>query len=174
LKATVGDDDGGPVLELDHDQAPVFRSLGGGLLVNYVVDRGTHFVFVTNGDLTAQGFSTERLHEVGLANLARAAADRGVEVHPHESVFAVVSGGNLEASLILLDDLWDEGFRQFVSGSYAVAIPSRDVLAFADAADPAACSQLRAVVDRVWPGGDHLLVQRLFTRESGVWKSFAD
>jgi hypothetical protein len=175
LKAVATDErDDGAVLDPDRDASPVLRELGDGLLVSYVVDQGSHFEFVNHGHLAAQGFTVERLHEVGLANLADAVSAHGVQVHPDEAIFAVMAGGNFEASLILFDDLWENGFRQFVSGTYAVAIPTRDILAFGDAADPAARSQLRDVVARTWPTADHLLSDRLFIREGGVWKALAD
>lgn len=79
-----------------------------------------------------------------------------MQVQPYGSIFAVIAGGNFEASLLLLDGLWERAFRQFVSGDYAVAIPSRDVLAFGDAGDAKVRVELRAVIDRVWPPGDHL------------------
>lgn len=95
-----------------------------------------------------------------------------VRVHRSGSIFGVIAGGNYEASLLLLDELWDSGLRQFVTGTYAAVVPARDILAFADASDSAALSQLREVVARVWPDGDHRLSQRLFTRADGVWKLF--
>ena len=80
-----------------------------------------------------------------------------------------MAGGNFEASLILLDDLWDGAFQQFVDGPRAVAIPARDILVFADARRADACGELRDVIARVWPGGDHLLSDKLFTRTAGAW-----
>jgi len=47
-------------------------------------------------------------------------------------VFAFFMRGDFEASVILLDDLWDGESRQFVTGEYAAAIPARDMLAFCD------------------------------------------
>lgn len=173
LKSDVGPDDRA-ILQLEHDQSPVLRQLGNGLLVGYVVDQGTSFEFITNGHLAAQGFSSDQLHEVGLANLAKAVHSRGVKVYPNGSTFAVIAGGNFEASLILLEDLWEEGLRQFTNARYAVAVPARDVLAFGDPDDPVALSQLRDIIDRVWPDGDHLLCNRLFTRTCGVWSFLGD
>ena len=157
-------------MELDESQSPVFRDLGNGLLVSYVVDRGSHFEFVTHGQLADQGLSVDELHRRGVDNLADAVAQQGLQVHPHGAYFAAIAGGNLEASLLLLDDLWDRDFRPFVAGDYLVAVPARDVLAFASADDPAAHAQLRDMIARVWPASDHLLSDALFTRADGAWQ----
>src|SRR5262245_5640933 len=121
LKARVDEDDPTPTVALDHDNSPVLRDLGNGLLVSYVVDQGDHFDFINHRQIAADGVSTEWLHRTGLANLAAAVSEQGVQVHPYQAIFAVIAGGNLEASLLLLDDVWDRAFRQFVNGTCAVA-----------------------------------------------------
>jgi hypothetical protein len=174
LKALVDDDDPAPVLTLGHESSPVLRELGNGLLVSYVVDEGQHFKLINNEELEADGLTIDELNDIALGNLADAANARGVEVHPYDSIFAVIAGGNFEASLLLVDDLWDRAFRQFVTGPYAVAIPARDILAFGDAGDPVARAQLRAVIGRAWPTADHLLSDHLFTRSHQGWTLLAD
>lgn len=166
LKAAAGD-----AVELDAEALPVLHELGDGLLVSYVVEQGDQFEFISEGEMVEEGFTADRLHQVGLANLAELVGAQGVQVHPDEAIFAVVAGGNFEASLILIDDLWQSGFRQFVDGDYAVAIPARDILAFGDAGNAAARSALRDVIRRAWLGADHLLSNRLFTRQGGAWKA---
>lgn len=158
----------GRVVSLEHDDSPVLRDLGNGLLVSYVVDHLDHFEYINHQQLAAQGFSEDELHQLALSNLASAVAGL-VQVQRCDAIFAVIAGGNFEASLILLDHLWDHAFRQFVDAPHAVAIPARDILAFTDATDEAACAQLQDVIARVWPSGDHLLVDRPFTRTDGVW-----
>jgi uncharacterized protein YtpQ (UPF0354 family) len=118
----------------------------------------------------AQGFTEDQLHEVGLANLAEAVDGLEVKVHRAGSAFAVIVGGNHEAILLLLDGFWEGGFRQLVTGTYAAAVPARDVLVFADAEDTVAVAEPRAVIGRVWPTGDHLLSDCLFTLRDGAWK----
>ena len=174
LKALVADDDPAPVLTLEHGDSPVLRELGNGLLVSYVVDKGNCFELINNRQLEEDRLSSDELHRIGLENLADVANEQGVEVHPYDSIFAVIAGGNFEASLLLLDHVWESVFRQFVTGTYAVAIPARDILAFGDAADPAVRAQLRAVIGRAGPTGDHLLSDQLFARSGSGWTVLAD
>lgn len=168
LKAEAPPDDR-RVMELGHEDSPVFREIGGGLRVSYVVDQDDVFEFITHGHLAAQGVTADHLHELGVANLRKAVDALEVRVHSAPSYFAVIAGGNYEASLLLLDEFWDDAFRPFVGGPYAVAVPARDVLAFGDASDPESLAELRALIQRVWPDGDHLLSDRLFTRRDGPW-----
>ncbi len=83
----------------------------------HVVDTGKQFEWVQYRHLENEGCSEEGLHATGLVNLARLASDSlQVVRHPNTEMFACLMGGNFEASLILLDDLWDRVLRQCVSG----------------------------------------------------------
>lgn len=170
LKGEAPPHDDRHVIELGHDDSPVFREIGGGLLVSYVVDRGDHFEFINHGHLAAQDVTEDQLFELGLANLRKEVDALEVRVHSAPSYFAVIAGGNYEASLLLLDEFWDDAFRPFVTGTYAAAVPARDILAFGDASSADSLAELRTVIQRVWPGGDHLLTDRLLTRQDGTWK----
>lgn len=55
LKAQVADDDPAPVLKLDHDDSPVVRRLGDGLLVSYVVDQGNWFELINHRQFEEKG-----------------------------------------------------------------------------------------------------------------------
>jgi hypothetical protein len=169
LKAEVPSDDPAPVMAVDGDDAPVLRKLGGGLLVAYLVDEGDHFAYVQGRDLRAAGLDDERLHARAVANLANAAEGR-VKLQRHGEVSVLFFDGHFEASLMLLDDLWDHSLREAHGGRPAVAAPARDVICFCDSSSTEGLAELRAVIARVWPGGDHLLSDRIFERKDGRWR----
>ncbi len=128
LKASVPEQDPAPVVTLTGLDAPVFRSLNNGLLVSYVVDTGDEYQFVQYRHLAQDSATEDELHAAGLGNLlALAAGSLRVAPHPKGQMFAVLMGGNFEASLILLDCLWDDSFRQFAAGQYAIAIPAQHI-----------------------------------------------
>src|SRR5213080_2033203 len=77
-------------------------------------------------------------------------------------VFAFFMRGDFEASVILLDDLWDGESRQFVTGEYAAAIPARDMLAFCDSSSADGVAELQRIIERVQPTGDHLLTKTIY------------
>jgi hypothetical protein len=124
---------------------------------------------VSRQDMVDVGLTEASLHEAAIANLrSRAAAT--MRVKPYGSIVAVFMDGEHETSLLLLDELseiWRAscGWREI-----AAAIPARDVLAIGDATERSALRELRAVVERTWPGGDHLLLQTLVVRRRGAWQ----
>jgi hypothetical protein len=170
LKADVTSKPGRSEVELSEPDCPVLRELNNGLLVSYVVDTGNEFTYVQNRHLAQEKITPDELHAIGIGNLVSEAGSRGIQVstHPNGEMFAVLMGGNFEASLILVDALWDEGFRQFVSGDYVVAVPARDILAFCDAGSAAGLKELRALCQR-GESYDHPISNRLYRRRGSTW-----
>src|SRR5688572_24225872 len=173
LKPKVPDSDPFPVMDLSEADSPVLRDLGNGLLVAYVVDEGSHFSYVQNRHIAARGVSEADLHRVGVRNLAELVEQR-LSVRPYGKVFAVLLDGNFEASVLLLDSVWDGAFTKFVAGEYMAALPARDVLAFGDASSRQAIAELQAVVARVQASeADHQLSDSLYRRLGRTWVPYA-
>ena len=173
VKAEVPDDDPAPVLSLTAEESPVLKRIGGGLLVAYLLDEGDRFSYVQNRHLRAAGVDADQLHTHALANLGKLAKGK-VTIRQNGPTWALFFDGNLEASLILLDEMWDSALRSYHSGEPVIALPARDVLCFCDASSPAGVAELRALVSRLWPEGDHLISDRLFRRRGGRWVPYDD
>jgi hypothetical protein len=168
LKPEIPSSDPAPVVSLSDDDAPVLRPFLPGLLTTYVIDEGDSFAYVQGRDLRRAGVSEEELHSQALVNLA-ALAERELTIRENGTVSALFLDGNFEASLLLLDDLWTHRLREYARVPI-VAIPTRDILAFADVESAVGVSELRAVVKRVWPSSDHLLSENLYRRVDGKWR----
>lgn len=168
LKAEVAAADQRPTFELGEDDSPVFKTLHSGLLVAYLVDQGDSFSYVQGRDLKTAGIDAEQLHAHALANLEEA-ADGKVTIRQSGPTWALFFDGNFEASLLLLDHLWDDVLGEYHDGTPAIAVPARDVLCFCNAASAAGIAELRAVIRRVWPRGDHLLSDQIFERRGRRW-----
>jgi len=142
--------------------------------IGYVVDDANVFQFVQERHLKNDGIDQDELHRIGLANLRQWAISHEVRVQPYGSIFAVLMGGNFEASLILLDGLWDGPFKQFVSGEYAVAMPARDILAFCDSSLPEGIAELKQLIDRATAGKvDHPITDKIYVRQDGIFNQRA-
>jgi hypothetical protein len=164
LKASV-DDDGGPAIELSAEDSPILEPYVGKMLVSYVVDDESSLRFVTERERRTMGVSEQELRRAALANFAAKISVDGVRIAPAGRIFAVLFDGNFEATLMLWDDLWPYLHEQLGPELLAVA-PARDILAVAAVAE---VNELRQVVERAWPNGDHLLTPEVFRRAHGAW-----
>lgn len=172
LKPLLEDDDPLRALaDLPPEDAPVLTPFATDLLVAYLVDEGSHFTYVQGRDLPDHGGSAGSLHRRAVDELVRR-ADGNVTLHEAGPIQGLIFDGNLEASLLLVDDLWDDALTGYFTTAPVAAVPSRDVLAFCDRDSIEGIAALRAAVDRVWPNGDHLLSRSLYVRQGGVWTPF--
>jgi len=170
LKPEIPSDDPAAVTSLSVDDAPVMRQFLPGLLTAYLVDEGDSFAYVQGRDLRRADVSEDELHRQAVVNLAEL-ADRQLTIRDNGAVSALFLDGNFEASLLLVDDLWTQRLREYAHDPI-VAIPARDILAFADVESAAGISALWGVVNRVWSSGDHLLSKNLYRRVDGRWRVY--
>ncbi len=170
LKMEVLDDDG-PTVELSHEDSPVLKTVSPGLLAAYLVDEGSNFRYVQNRECAGAGLDPEELHRVGIENLA-ALAQTKLEVRSYKGIFVALMGGNFEASMILVDAFWEQVVPEFLPGPVVAAFPARDILSFGEAGSPAVMAELKAVIDRTFPSGDHLLSNKLYVRRERAWVPF--
>jgi hypothetical protein len=73
--------------------------------------------------------------------------DRSAVVHAWDDGFAVLFDGNFEASLILVDGLWDKALAHFAPNGFLAALPSKNVLAFCDMRTPMGPQLLRRIIE---------------------------
>ena len=166
-------EDGRPVVTLSPEDSPVVRPYSGDLHVCYLVDKGQSYGYVQNHHLEDDGISADDLHQIGLRNLKRLITQRNAKVQPHGNLFAFLAGGDFEASVMLLDEFWEGEFRKFVTGKYAAAIPARDVLAFCDVDSAKGITELQAVINRIWPTGNHLISDKIYVRQTTGWRALS-
>jgi len=154
-------------------ELPVAKALGDGLLAVYLVDAGTHFAYVTHRDLADAKLTADALHEIGLDNLSARCEGGKLRVHEFGTGYGVLLDGHFEASLLLLDELWDEAFQAQTPNGAVVTIPARDILAFCDAKSEDGIAELRAIASRLPPTASHQLTKTLYRRVNGRWTAMA-
>jgi uncharacterized protein YtpQ (UPF0354 family) len=168
--------EGRPEVSLPAQEGPVLTMLGSsGLLVGYVVDGGTHFQYVQRRHLLAERMSEADLHRCALVNLAVLLKDGAAEVHPCADCFVVVFDGNWEASLLLVDDLWDRQLAHLAPNGFVAVVPNRNILAFCDLKTPEGPLQLRRIIQSVG-AGDHPISTALYYRDPTFrdWRPYPD
>lgn len=169
IKQIVPDDDPCPVLELGDSDAPYSEPLLPGLCLLFAFDQPDQFAFLQSRHLSSLGLQPEDVRPLALENLRRRLPK--IERHGSAPAFMLTVGGNLEAALLLLDDLW-ESQRELVEGDVVAAVPARDVLLFTGSRSLEGIEAVRASVERVWnnPSSDHLLSKDLFVFRAGAWE----
>ena len=169
LKAIVADNSSESIT-LSRDDSPVLRPFAEGLCISYVVDDGGEYQYVQHRHLDQDGITEDELHQVGLRNLIDILSQRNLQVQPYQNIYAVLAGGDFEASAILLDQFWDTHFREFISSEFSIAVPARDVLAFCDSTSKQGRNELQDLIDRIFPNGDHLISDKIYDRHQNAWQ----
>jgi hypothetical protein len=113
-------------LHLPFEQSPVSQPLAADMIVMYAIDRPGHLEYISNHVAAASGFTTEGLHNKAIKNLPARLGN--VQLHDcGGGVYGLSAGGNFEASLLLLGDLWLQ-LTEYLPGEPLAAVPSRDLL----------------------------------------------
>ena len=82
---------------------------------------------------------------------------------------AAIMGGDFEASLLLVDELWDESLSNLTSNTFIACVPCRDMLAFCDSKSAAGVEKLREIVSRMGDDADHPISRSLYIRRDCSW-----
>jgi uncharacterized protein YtpQ (UPF0354 family) len=162
-----------PSITLSHQDSPVLTNLDNGLVVAYLVDQEEGFQYVQYRHLAAAEITEAELERLGIANLSALLSKKGANVRPYQNIFAVFFDGAFEASLILIDDLWNDELVHFAPNGVIAAVPCRDILAFCDAENASGIVELRQLIQRV-ENGDHPISSVLYRRHASIWKPYAD
>ena len=156
-------------VDLSEGDSPALRNLGHGLLVSYLVDEGDYYSYVQERHLAESDVTLEQLHAHAVANLS-AIVEAGAEVQQYGNIYAVLMGGNLEASVVLVNQFWSEWYAELAPNGFVAAFPARDILAFGDASSAVALEELAMVCERTKGQVDHPLSQSLFRRVGTAWE----
>ena len=163
--------------KVEEESIPIMHFTDSGFGVVYFVDQNDSFAYVNRGDLVDAKMSVELLHVIGLKNLtnltASTDAQAGLRIVQQDSFWGILLDGNYEASLVLLDDLWNtEEVTKLTPNGCVVTIPARDILAFCDAKSGRGIAGLKEVARKIAASGDHQLTSQLLIRKDGKWATF--
>lgn len=153
------------------DQQPAHSPLCGELIVTYAFDLPDSFMMATPRLVEQAGVSHAELPQLARANLERALPQPQFFVK--DGCGLAVTGEDLEATLLLVDGVWNEMQPNFRGEIVAVA-PRRDRLLMCDSANPASVAALREQAQAFFEehDGPHRLSTRLMVRRAGKWTLF--
>lgn len=151
-------------------QRPLTLRFAADLVVTYAFDMPGMFQMVTPADLDRLRLPVEELREVALTNLQREIPDIGML--EGQNVFQVVTGNDLEACVLLADEIWEEWAHAFPGGIVA-AVPSRDVLMVCDGQSEEGIAVLKETIGHVFQKETtHALTKSLLQWTNRRWREF--
>jgi hypothetical protein len=161
-------------VKIPQDDLPIVRVACKSLAITYVVDNGKGVSYINPKQLRDSGLTAEQLHAAAIENLTRLTKNqqKGLAVLPQEDFSGVMLDGKSEASLLLIDALWDSEFKSDTRNGVVVAIPARDMLAFCDQRSTAGIAALRELTQRVAPAASKALTKQLYYRIDGDWMRY--
>jgi uncharacterized protein YtpQ (UPF0354 family) len=115
------------------------------------------------------GLSREELRSLAIANLKRVLPK--IEMGRVGDVALMSAGGNYEASLLLIDDIWSSGQIQ-VNGDIVVAIPTRDTLLVTGSRSRSGLKLVRELAAKFKAQGPYELTDTLFRYRDGRFTKF--
>jgi hypothetical protein len=122
LSPATSSEDTAPIHAWGSLDAPILRAFSRSMIVNYIIDdEPGALVYVRERDVTESG--REDLHLCAIDNLRRRVAQKKVRFEPRGATKQAKLDGQMEASLLLLDELWEE--------EVVAVVPARSTLVFA-------------------------------------------
>jgi uncharacterized protein YtpQ (UPF0354 family) len=153
------------------DDVPVTEPLVGDLLVTYAFDLPEIFQMLTHRDMAALGLTPAGVRTAAIANLR--GQIREIRTEGELPVLMLVTGNDLEACLLLLDDVWP-AFAAKVAGEVVVAVPTRSIVLLSSSDSAPGLRVLReAIVESQRHEATHSLSQHLLIRRDSRWQIFA-
>jgi uncharacterized protein YtpQ (UPF0354 family) len=150
---------------------PVIEHLVGDLLVMYAFDLPGRFEFVARRHCETLGLEAGDLRPLSVRNLVK--LRRKPQIKGTDRVVTLILDGDLEASLLLVDMLWEQ-LAQQIPGDLIAAVPTRDTLAVTGTGVDGGVAVLNHAVSRLWenPRGNRklLLTPSLLTRRGTSWQ----
>jgi hypothetical protein len=146
----------------------------GDLAVVYAFDAAHTLRYARLEELAGLGLDVASAQPVAIENL-RARLPRELATRGDGKSFLLVAGGTLEASLVLLSDVW-AGLAQQLAGDLVCCPLARDVLLVTATGIAGGMESLRAararVLEQLPPS--ELITTQLLVRRAGVWQPLAD
>ena len=155
------------------DEVPYHTPLCGELLVTYAFDLPDSLVMATTSLLERAGVGLNDLPPLAHANLLRDLP--APQFFAKDGCGLAHTGGGMEATLLLVDRVWEEMQPNFRS-DILVTAPRRDRILMCDSADAGAVSALRVQTREFFDEHDdpHRLSTQIMVRSGTGWALYGD
>ncbi len=146
------------------------ETLADGLAIYYAEDRPSSISYLTLQDLEATEVELSTLRSIAITNLKSMLPE--IEIYGGAGLFMIVAGGNFEASLLLVDDIWQaENFA--IDGDIVIAIPARDMLLVSGTENKDQLKKLIEMTEESYAESSYYLTKQLYVRKHGKWAIYS-
>lgn len=162
--------DTGAASNIPEDQQIYQHASGAGLGLDIVyvhIEDGQH-IHLKKYDVQHAGYTARDLYRTGLQNLWKKSVTH-LKMHKNGPIRSITTDGHLEASLLLIGELWDKRLASLAENGFIVAIPSRNTLAFCDCKSEEGIQALKDLIKLTHENAEHLLTTSLYQRQDGKW-----
>lgn len=170
VKAVIADDSSSTVVELAAEEAPISIAFVAELMVMYAIDYPDRFEFINGRHLRENNLTQVQLHELALRNLPERTPP--IEMHGRSPCFMVTAGGNMEATLLLHDSLWEQ-LAEYIPGDPMAVVPARDLLCVSGTGWDGALEFLTSVASKELEDARYVLSKCVLVRRGGKWQTYA-
>lgn len=139
------------------------------LAIFYAEDSPRNIRYLTEDAVAELKVDRDQLKERAIANLERLTGE--FEVMGGDGIYLISAGGDYEASLLLVSDLWDRE-QMPVEGDFIAAIPARDLLIVTGSENPEGIRRVREMASEGAAQFSYRLSPVLFVRKNGVFEVF--
>ena len=142
----------------------------GDLWIVYAIDSEAAILTLMKTQLEQLKLEFSQLKPLAVENLKRILPP--VEQYGEGPVFMLTAGGDYVASLLLLDEIWQQ-CKESVEGDIVAAVPSRDVLMFTGSNSQEGILALRKAVDNLSQNSAYLISNTMLRLHSDGWKVYS-
>jgi uncharacterized protein YtpQ (UPF0354 family) len=151
------------------DVEAVYEKYNDQLIIAYAEDTKNSISYLTHDDLKSLAIKTDSLKSIATRNLVTLLPN--IQRKGADGVFMLTAGGDYEASIILLDNIFTKESLP-VNGDFVIAIPNRDMLLITGSNDKAGISKIKEVATKSFETGNHQVSQWLFRWNGKTFEKF--
>jgi len=149
----------------------VYEDFSPDLIVLYAEDSLKNIRYLVPKDLELARIDRSELRKFACENLKRLLPK--IERHGTNGLYMLTAGGDYEASLLLLDSIWNDGQME-VNGDIVIAVPTRDLLLVTGSRNPLGIEKMKQMVKEASSRGAYRLTQKLFVYRNGHFGEFKE
>jgi uncharacterized protein YtpQ (UPF0354 family) len=154
---------------MDPTKQPLCEHLAADIWIVYAVDQPKATVPLGAAGFAGLGVKREDLHQLAMKNLPRVTSR--IEKRGSGPWFLLRSGNCYEASLLLIDGLWDQ-LQDTVAGDIVAVVPTRTTVLFTGSGSNEGITAMRSRAKEIYSSEHHPLSQTFLRRVAGKWQAF--